>query len=297
MTNHEQATDDSPLNHRGTKSTLGRWLRRIFLFVFIPYFALIGLLVLNESSLVYPGSSPKRGNWEPRFPHEEISFTSSDGTELVGWYLPQPGATEEVLVCHGNAENVAQSSAHTGLKFQAVLNANVFVFDYRGYGKSKGSPHEQGVLQDAKAAMHWLCKKSNKKPTEINVVGHSIGGGPAVYLASQLGAKTVYLQRTFSSLVEPAQNKYWFVPVSLVMRNRFESSERIKACSTPLHQSHGDLDNLVPIWSGRKLFDNSPADMKTFFINEGKGHWDALPMRYWDSVKRFNDRVNAAKTS
>lgn len=267
------------------------WSRWIFIIGGI-YGLFVVLLAVNENRLVYPGSTYPRGNWNPDFPFEEVAFESKDGTELVGWYLPFDDATETVLVCHGNAENVSQSSQGTGLKFQGALNANVFVFDYRGYGKSRGSPFEQGVLEDSEAAFKWLIEKSGKKANEIILVGHSIGGGPAVHLADKFGAKAMFLQRTFSSLVEPAQNRYWFVPVSLIMQNRFESAEKIKDCTVPLHQSHGDQDQLVPIQSGRKVYDNSPAEIKEFFVNKGDNHWDPLPTRYWASVIEFLEKVN-----
>ena len=289
----EKSSNDEALPTSNLKSTkiFGSW-RKPIIYLAIFYAMFVGLLAVNENSLVYPGSSPKRGNWNPDFRFEEVNFESKDGTRLVGWYLPCEGATETVLICHGNAENVAQSSEHSGIKFQAALNANVFVFDYRGYGKSEGSPYEAGVLADAEAALDWLNNKTETKAEDVILVGHSIGGGPAVHLASKMGAKAIFLQRTFASLVEPAQNKYWFIPVSLIMRNRFESAEKIKTCASPIHQSHGDLDSLVPIESGRKVYANSPATIKEFYVNKGRGHWDRLPSGYWQSVQEFVTRIN-----
>lgn len=269
-------------------SRIKRWL----LYASLLYGGLILVLSLNESYLVYPGSKYPRGNWEPDFDFVEVTFESKDGTQLVGWYLPKEGATETVLLCHGNGENVAQSARHTGRPFQAAFNANVFVFDYRSFGKSEGSPDQQGVLDDARAALDWLCDHCDKSPGEIVLVGHSIGGGPAVHLASTVGAKAMFLQRTFASLVEPAKTRFWFVPVNLIMRNRFPSSEWIADCDVPIHQSHGDLDTLVPIESGQKLFNSSPATVKEFWVNEGKGHWHPLPATYWQSAKQFLDRLN-----
>ena len=264
---------------------------------FLGYFAvlyvmLVGFIAINETNLVYPTSKYPRGNWNPNFDFQEVTFISKDGTKIVGWYLPFEGATENALLCHGNAENVSQSATHYGLKFQSALNANVFIFDYRGYGKSEGEPFEQGVLEDAEAAMNWLCEKADCQSNDIILVGHSIGGGPAVYLASKHGGKSLFLQRTFSSLVEPAAGQYWFIPVSLIMRNRYPSEERIKNCEVPIHQSHGNLDALVPITSGRKLFDASPAKLKRFYENANSGHWDKLPRAYWHDVKDFLAQVN-----
>ncbi|MEM9413141.1 MAG: alpha/beta hydrolase, partial [Planctomycetota bacterium] len=288
---------DTPITHQDVKSrSLSRFLMRWLWLLVFGYCGLIVMLVVFENYLVYPGSSASRGNWNPSFPFQEITFQSKDGTKLVGWFLPQENASETVLVCHGNAENVAQSSASNGRNFQKSLNANVFVFDYRGYGKSEGSPSEQGVLEDAESALAWLNKKTNTRPSDVVLVGHSIGGGPAVHLASKMGAKILFLQRTFGSIVEPAQSTYWFVPVNLLMSNRYPSKQKIKSCDVPLHQSHGDLDQIVPIWSGRNVFNNSPAKIKEFFVNEGRGHNDPLPVEYWNSIRNFLDTVNGIKS-
>ena len=288
MNTNERDELPAPAKRGGFFRRLRKWL--IYLAIF--YVMFVGLLAVNENYLVYPGSNASRGNWEPDFSFEEIEFQSADGTNLVGWYMPQKGATEYVLLCHGNAENVAQSAQHSGLKFQAALNANVFVFDYRGYGKSEGSPNEKGVLADAEAALDWLNQRTGTTPSEIILAGHSIGGGPAVHLAAKFGGKALYLQRTFASIVEPAQSKYWFVPVSLIMQNRYESAKKIMDCDVPLHQSHGDLDSLVPIESGRKVFANSAATHKEFYVNKGKGHWHRLPLAYWQSVRDFLNVIN-----
>ena len=275
------------------KSNPLRSLIRLLAFLAFLYVGLVVMLAVSEPYLVYPGSKINRGNWEPDFEFEEVSFEGADGIKIAGWFLPRPGAKETVLVCHGNAENVAQSSASTGRKFQDALNANVFVFDYRGYGKSEGTPFEEVITTDTEMAMHWLNERTNTMPNDVIVVGHSIGGGPAVHVASKLGAKAMFLQRTFASLVEPAQDKYWFVPVNLIMQNRYPSAEKIKNCSVPLHQSHPEGDTLVPIESGRKLFDASPAAIKEFFEFSDANHWDPLPLEYWESVRSFLARINA----
>lgn len=266
---------------------------RIARFLVFAYVAIVVFLVLSETKLVYPGSKFPRGNWQPTdFAFEEVEFPSRDGTPLVGWYLPRDNATETVLLCHGNAENVAQASSYMGRLLRDTLNASVFVFDYRGFGKSDGTPNEQGVLDDSKAALDWLNEKTGTRPHDIILVGHSIGGGPACYLAAEFGAKVLVLQRTFSSLVDAAQCQYPFVPVSLLMRNRFESAELIKLYNGPLFQSHGTDDTVVRFRLGRKLFDCCPSGNKQFFVRELGGHFDPLPLAYWQELASFVNAVN-----
>ena len=279
-------------NELPQRSSLLKRMSRLFGFVLLIYIGLVVMLAINEPGMVYPASKYPRGNWQPDFPFEEISFQAHDRIKICGWYLPRQGATETILLCHGNAENAAQSSASTGIRFRDAFNANVLVYDYRGYGKSEGVPFEEVILMDTELAMKWLNERTGTEPKDVIVVGHSIGGGPAVHVASKLGAKAMFLQRTFASLVEPAAEKYWFVPVDLIMQNRYPSAEKIKNCPVPLHQSHPENDTLVSFDSGRKLFEASPAKQKEFYVFKGANHWDPLPLEYWKSAVAFLNRIN-----
>jgi fermentation-respiration switch protein FrsA (DUF1100 family) len=265
---------------------------RFVLLIAILYVVLVLVVCANETRLVYPGSKFPQGNWRPaHLEIEEVEFASADGTNIVGWLMFKQNADRWVLVCHGNAENVAQSAQRLGIPIQSALNANVMIFDYRGFGKSQGTPSEAGVLQDAEAALKWLNDRTDTTPDQIIVFGNSLGGGPAVHLAAKFGARALILEQTFASLVEPAKELYWFLPVSLMMRNRFPSAEKIAGCSVPLFQAHGNRDDVVPIESGRKLFDASPAAIRKFVVLNGIGHWDPYPASYWATLADFVDRL------
>ena len=168
----------------------------------------------------------------------------------------------------------------------------MFTFDYRGYGKSEGSPHETGVLADSEAALDWVCEKTGKSPKQIIFVGQSLGGGPAVHLASKCGRKVLIFQRTFSSMADVAQHNYPGLPVRYIMRNQFPSCDRIKNCRQPLFQTHPAEDTLIPVESAIRLFENSPAPKKQFRQLDGLGHFDPFPDRYWKDVQRFVDEVD-----
>ncbi|MCH2182482.1 MAG: alpha/beta hydrolase [Mariniblastus sp.] len=286
------------MNHSKKPVTKKNWrkiIMRILVVILVLYVLLIAVMLLFENQFVYPDPG-MQGDWQPTdIEFEEVTFPSADGTSICAWFLPAPGSAENpetVLLCHGNGENVAMSTAHMGDKLRQLLGANVLVFDYRGYGKSGGSSHEAGILQDVEAAMKWLNKKTETTPDQVVVAGHSIGGGPACHVAAKLGAKALVLQRTFSSLTDAARANFWFIPVDLLMKNRYPSAEKIKQCDLPLFQSHGDRDYLVPISSGRKLFENSPTRNKQFYLNRGGGHWDRLPDEYWSQLKKFIESID-----
>jgi fermentation-respiration switch protein FrsA (DUF1100 family) len=311
------------------QSAIVRTLRTFLIAAGGIYLLMILVLAFFENSLIYPGSKYPRGNWNTeRFGFSEIEFRASDDTKLFGWYLPYrfPGSTPKsvsestdqqgdsgsaesvdsfdsvgsvglgierkartILHCHGNGENIAQVGAFTAPKFSQALQANVFVFDYRGFGKSDGTPNESGIYLDAEAALEWVCQKDNVRPKDVILVGHSLGGGPACYLAKKHGCKALILQRTFSSLPEAASYQYPMFPVGWIMQNRMDSATAIKSCTMPLFQSHGDQDTLIPIELGRKVFGNSPAKKKKFFEVKGMGHLDPLPENYWSELAAFLD--------
>jgi len=285
----------SPANAETPLQRTLRFAKRLMIVLLIGYALLVLVMVLMETSMVYPVAKyPAGGNWSPNFPHEDVIFTSADGVECHGWLMRtavQRETPRYVIYCHGNGENVAGAGNWSVREIVQRLDATAMVFDYRGYGKSEGSPFEAGVLQDAEAALDWLCEKTGLKPKDIIVVGSSIGGGPAVYLASEHGCKALVLRRTFSSLSGVAASKYPWLPIRMVMRNQYPSIERIKDYHGPLFQSHGEADSLIPIEMGQALFEAAPTSNKKFFPAPGMGHLDPLPQHYWSEMAEFVNAV------
>jgi fermentation-respiration switch protein FrsA (DUF1100 family) len=273
------------------------WLFQIGVLCGVLYGVVLSALLIFENQMVFPGAGPSRGNWKPTgFEFEEVSYRAEDGTKLVSWYLRQQDSFPNdrqrkptVLVFHGNAENVATSAVRVGVPLRNCLQADVMLAEYRGYGKSEGSATEPGILQDAEAAMKWLCERTGKSPSEIIVVGHSIGGGPACYLAGKTGCQALVLDRTFDSLVSTAQRVYPIFPIKLLMKNTMRSDQWIQNYQGPLFILHGNSDTLIPHQSAQRLFELAPSKNKKLLILEDWGHWDSFPEDYWLHVEDFLD--------
>jgi fermentation-respiration switch protein FrsA (DUF1100 family) len=163
----------------------------------------------------------------------------------------------------------------------------IFAFDYRGYGKSQGTPSEAGLIADGHAAQQWLAERLKLRPDQIVVMGRSLGGCVAVDLAATNGARGLVLQNTPSSIPDAAALIYWFAPVHWLMKNRYDSLGKIGKYHGPLLQSHGTADTLVPIALGRKLFDAAPSTDKRFFEIQNKGHNDPEPPSYDVALDEF----------
>jgi hypothetical protein len=220
-----------------------------------------------------------------------VWFRAADETKLHGWYVPHPEPRRLVVYCHGNGEHVADQ-ANLVFRLQNHLQATMFVFDYRGYGKSRGKPYERGCIADGLAAQRWLARKEGVSTGDIVVMGRSIGGGVAVAMAAEQGAKALVLENTFSKMTDAAASLYPWLPVRLVMRNRYNSLRRIRKYHGPVFQCHGTGDEIVPIELGRALHEAAPTEFKQFYEIPFARHNDCHPPAYYAALAEFLDRVD-----
>ena len=250
------------------------------------------LIKLIERSLVYPRPSRERGDWRPRWLRpQNVWFRSADNTKLHGWYVPNLEARRLIVYSHGNGEHVADQ-ANLVSRLQSRLEATVFVYDYRGYGRSRGKPAERGCVADGMAAQRWLAEREGVAVEDIVMMGRSIGGGVAVAAAAEQGARSLVLEATFSRMTDAAASLYPWLPVRLVMRNRYNSVRRIQKYRGPTFQCHGADDEVVPIALARKLFDSSPSRTKQFYEIAYSRHNDTPPPAYYAALSDFLDRVD-----
>jgi fermentation-respiration switch protein FrsA (DUF1100 family) len=257
----------------------------------LVYAGLIVLLLLLENTLLYPAPKYPAGDWKASYlGHEEVEFASADGTKLVGWLVEHPQPRAVLLYCHGNGDCLGYLGPYL-FELREKYRLTVFAFDYRGYGKSDGSPNEKGILADGHAAQQWLATRLNMRPNEIVLMGRSLGGGVAVDLAVKNGARGLILQNTPTSIPDAAANIYWFAPVHLLMRNRYDSVSVIGRYQGPVLMSHGTADTLVPLSLGRKLFDAVTSKQKRFYEIHNGGHNDPEPPEYEAALEEFLDSL------
>ncbi len=243
---------------------------------------------LDELLLFFPSKFPK-GNWAPRnLRYQDINFDSKDGTHLHGWYCPSKSPRATILIAHGNAGNVT-SRANWLSYLQSRAGVSAFVFDYRGYGRSEGVPTVEGVLQDGRAARAKLCELAEIKPSEMILMGESLGGAIVVQLAADSAPRGLVLQSTFSSLRGIAKVHYpnlaWLVPEA-----KLNSIATIKSYEGPLLQSHGTTDRTIPYANGKALFlaANKP---KTLITIKNRDHDDWMTNEYLRKLDAFIDSI------
>ncbi len=243
-----------------------------------------------ERRLVFPAprARPTDAN-AASFGGEDVFFASADGTRLHGQYFPHDQPRGQILYCHGNGTMVPRLTEY-GNWMRNLFQHSVFIYDYRGYGLSRGKPDERGILADTDAAHQWLVQRSNTDADDVVIAGRSIGGALAVHAAASFGARALVLQNTFDTLIDTAARLYPWLPVRLVMQTHLRSIDRIGQYHGPLLQSHGTADQIVHFTSGQKLFEaaNPP---KQFFAIEGGRHNDHNPSEYVSAIQTFLDEV------
>lgn len=274
---------ESAPNPADTPNRFWSWVRKLA----VIYLLFCLLMTLLESRLVYSPPNPSRSDAQlEQSNRRDVSFSAQDGTLLHGWFYPHDESRYVILYCHGNAEDVTNNTEYMAY-LREILQASVFIFDYRGYGNSEGSPHEAGVILDGLAAQQWLADELQIETNEIVLMGRSLGGGVAVALAEQQGAKAVILQNTFADMTEVAAGKFPWLPIRWIMRNRFPSVKRIKTYEGPLLQTHGTADRVIPYAQGKKLFDAAPRKHKQWIENPEGTHNGPLPRTYFDTLAQF----------
>ena len=224
------------------------------LFIVLSVWILFTLLLyFFQSHYIYqPYKNVTNTPAEINLDYEEVTLNTEDGILLHGWWLPRSDASYTLLFLHGNAGNI--SHRLPSLEFFHELGVSVFIIDYRGYGKSEGSPGEQGTYDDAEAAWQYLVNKKHIKPEQIIIFGRSLGGAVASWLATKYDAAAVILESTFTSIADMGSHYYPYLPIKLINHIKYDTLDRIKSINIPLLIIHSREDEIVPFRFGESLY-------------------------------------------
>lgn len=277
-----------PLDNRQCDSASKPWLRSL-VYVVVTYLGFVLMLLFLENMLVYHPVSAERG-WVAKpngFTIDDVTLTTAGGTRIHAWWCPVEGADHAILYCHGNAGNLSHRGGSV-VKLSKLLGASVLIIDYPGYGKSEGSPTEQGCYEAADAAYIWLNEEKQVPPKKILLYGASLGGGVVTDLATRKDHRALVLVKTFTSLPGVADDIYWWLPVPkrMLMRNQFDSMSKIASCRRPVFIAHGTADRLIPHHHGEKLA-QAAREPKRFLSIAGADHNDSLSEEFFTSLKEF----------
>jgi fermentation-respiration switch protein FrsA (DUF1100 family) len=196
----------------------------------------------------------------------DLYFETQDQVKLHGWLFVRDPQGPFLLWCHGNAGNISHRLDNIA-RLQSV-GINVFIFDYRGYGKSEGSLSEQGFYKDGGAAWETLIREGPVPPARVVLFGRSLGCAMAADLAARVPAAGLILESGFPHLGAMAKVHYPFVFSERLLSGRFDALSRLKRIKMPVLVIHGDRDGIVPTRLGRRLYESAPEPREWYEIKE-----------------------------
>lgn len=277
----------NPVAGAYTRTVLWRVLRLLIivvlvLFAFTQY--------VRRTSMFFPAKYPA-GNWDAAsygIAPEDVTFAASDGVKLHGWlFRANDRAAPLIIWCHGNGGNLTDR-ASTAVEL-ARRGLSVLVFDWRGYGKSEGTPSEGRLKLDALAAYDTATSRLGVPAANVVMYGESLGGPYAAYVAKERKVRAVIIENSFPSLAALGNTLYrpfplgWFAPLAL------RTAAWLNAAKVPVLVLHGRRDEVIPFTLGQQLYDDLRVP-KEMFVSETAGHGE-IPFveggRYCQAVAGF----------
>jgi fermentation-respiration switch protein FrsA (DUF1100 family) len=226
-----------------------------------------------------------------QLPFEEVAFVTEDNVILSGWFIPREDSKGVILFCHGNAGNISHRLDSINIFYR--LGLSTFIFDYRGYGMSRGKITEEGTYRDAEAAWRYLVRIKEYPPNEIIIFGRSLGGAIAARLAKHHKPKGLIVESTFTSVPDIAASLYPYLPVRLLARYQYKAIDHIREVRSPVLVVHSRNDDIIPFSHGEKLFE-AAGNPKEFLEISGTHNEGFLTSgkRYTIGLRSFIEKLS-----
>jgi pimeloyl-ACP methyl ester carboxylesterase len=251
--------------------------------------AVSGCLSSLENSLVYHPVPGSKTYDPPPAPIQDLELVMDDGTKIHARWAPHPRATGAVLYCHGNGGNIERWGRGVREVWEN-LGESVLIFDYPGYGYSKGKPSEPACDAAAETAYQWLTQTQKIPPGRILLMGESLGGGVAIDLASRYDHRALILVRTFTSIPDVADDQFPLLFSAPLVPDPYDNLKKIPACKQPTFIAQADKDRIIPMRHGQRLA-QACATPAEFYVLRGLGHNDPLPAEFYVALRQFLAKV------
>ena len=271
-----------------------KWVWRILIgilvVVIVAYGGLLGYISLNQRSLQYDAGGKMFDLGETTLHRATlVSIASGEGSKLAGWYEAPEAGKPLIVYYRGNA--LSFSREHERYEAMEADGYGFLAVDYRGFGGSPGEISQAHILEDALAAYDWAAGKG----FPIVIWGRSLGSGPASYVASQRKPDALYLETPFDSATAVGRDRYWYLPVDLLMEDKYPVDQWIKSVTAPVFVAHGTGDTTIGVQHGQRVYDLAPVKAG-IWIEPGANHDELWGRGEWAKAKGFFESVEAAKT-
>ena len=220
---------------------------------------------------------------------EKVKIKTSDNVSLLGWFHKKDLKKFKTIVYfHGNAGSL-QNRIHKLNHFKD-MDVNFLIIAWRGFSGNEGKPSEEGLYTDANSAIKWL-KSLGLKENDIVLYGESLGTGVATEIAQSNNFAGLVLETPFTSMIEAAKNFYPYIPVGLLLKDKYDNQKKIRNINIPVLVMHGEVDQIVPFWMGKKIYEIANQPKYSYFTK-----FDDHMMEYDEKLvlvlKRFIKSLN-----
>ncbi len=246
-------------------------LIKLLIGLLAAYLLLMLLIYWRQDQLLFRAHKDVRETPEDHgLAYEDLQLQTADGVTINAWYLPHPDSRYALIFLHGNSDNLAD--VIPSLRLFKKLGFNCLAIDYRGYGRSQGRPSEKGTYLDAEAAWVHLLRERGFERERVVVLGRSLGGAIAAWLATRHRPAALVLESTYTRLQDVAAEHYPYLPVARLLRYRYPTVERLARIRSPVLIVHSPQDEVIPFAHGQQLF-QAALEPKSFLRIQGR-HYD-----------------------
>ncbi len=256
--------------------------------IIVVYLSVLILIFIFQRSLMYLPLENNYSKDKLEVEVEKVKIVTSDNISLLGWFHKKDlNKFKTIVYFHGNAGNL-KNRIHKLNHFKD-MDVNFLIIAWRGFSGNKGKPNEENLYIDGLSAVNWVVNQ-NVKEEDIILYGESLGTGIATEIAQQKNYAGVILETPFTSMVAAAKNFYPYLPVSLLLKDRYENDKKIKNINIPLLVMHGEKDEIVPFKMGKKIYDlaNEP---KYYYFTKHDNHMMEYDDQLLNVLKDFIKRL------
>ena len=256
--------------------------------VVLAYFIIILFVYFYQRNLLYHPSENNYLNDKITFNYEEIFIETDKKIKLKSWFIKKDlDKFKTILIFHGNAGNLFNRVYK--LNELNKLDVNILLISWRGFSGNKGKPTEKNLYHDAEEAVKWL---NNRGAINKNIIlyGESLGTGVATELGTSNAFGGIILESPFTSIANAAKIYYPYLPVSIILKDRYDSIGKIKNINTPIFIMHGKMDNIVPQQMGLELFEKANNPKYSYFP-EDDDHMMNYNKQLLNEIKLFINKI------
>ena len=261
----------------------------IITFILLIYLSVLVYLFFFQRNLLYHPNENNYSGDKLKVDIEEVQIKTSDNINLLGWFHKKDlNKFKTIVYFHGNAGKL-ENRIHKLNHFKD-MDINFLIISWRGFSENSGKPTEQGLYKDGKSAIDWL-KNMGLDDKDIILYGESLGTGIAIEIAQNKNFAGLILETPFTSMIDAAKNVYPYIPVGLLLKDRYENDKKIKNINIPLLVMHGEEDQIIPYKMGKKIYEiaNKP---KYSYFTKYDNHMMKYDKNLLIALKEFIDSLN-----